>query len=270
MNVVPARALLLLALPAVLFLSCPDPVISVDINPQEVFTEDEAPGTVNIDGKRITLPWGYDRPENAERPYPFFVSGSHNEGVGYYRAYAQRYPAFVLSHASKSQGDGRDLALVIKAAMEEGLRIDLNRLYITGFSAGGSGSFPTAKGMQEEGLYFAAINRVAGQSQSDLGNDIATKTAVWYHIGLNDGAARVSVARASLKKFRDYPCNSGAREHSIDDAIDSYQRETVYLERGNYDMFIYSEYTGMGHTRDSVYKDPDIFPWMFSHSLALR
>ena len=49
--------------------------------------------------------------------------------------------------------------------------------------------------MYEADMYFAAIIRVAGQSQSDLGNEIAAKTAVWYHIGLTDTEQRVAVAR---------------------------------------------------------------------------
>jgi hypothetical protein len=111
---------------------------------------------------------------------------------------------------------------------------------------------------------------VAGQSQSDLGDDIAKKTAVWYHIGLNDDALRVSVAREALANFRAYACNKGAVETQRSDDITGFPRTTVTLTRSACTMLKYSEYTGMGHDSSPCYRDQELFPWLFSHSLALR
>jgi hypothetical protein len=85
------------------------------------------------------------------------------------------------------------------------------------FSYGGSSSYPLAKGMYAEGAYFAAIIRVAGQSQSDLGNEIARKTAVWYHIGLSDTETRWKLP-AVLNVLRNYECNKGAAETKTTDS----------------------------------------------------
>jgi predicted peptidase len=192
------------------------------------------------------------------------------EGEGYYQAVAQDYPAFVVDYQKSSASDGQALGQWIKSAIDSGYRIDLNRIYLTGFSYGGSSSYPLAKGMYDENMYFAAIIRVAGQSQSDLGNEIAQETAVWYHIGLSDTETRVEVARNALEYMRNYECNRGAVETSTSDSITGYERTTVTLTRSGYQMFKYSEYTDMGHTPDPCYNDESLLPWLFNHSLEYR
>lgn len=243
---------------------------NADINPVENFTETDRCESFSFSSRVFAGPWGYDKSENENRSYPLVVSGCWGESEGEYASVNQRYPAFVIDYQKNTVSDGEALAVWIDAAITAGYRIDVNRIYLTGFSQGGSGSFPLARGMYNKKKYFAAIIRVAGQSQSDLGDDIAAKTAVWYHIGLNDDAIRVSVARAALAKFRAYACNKGAVETENSDAITGYQRTTVTLVRSEFEMLKYSEYTGMGHSSSPCYRDDALFPWMFSHSLALR
>jgi predicted peptidase len=121
--------------------------------------------------------------------------------------------------------------------------------------------------MYSEDLFFAAILRMAGQSQSDLSNEIAEKTAVWYHIGLEDTETRVQVARDALDYMRGYECNAEAIESTEADEIGGYERTTTTLIRNERPMFVYSEYDGMGHTAGPCYEDDELFPWMFSHYL---
>jgi len=243
---------------------------NVDLNPVESFAESDAPETCTFDSRQFTGPWGYKKDENENRSYPLVVSGCWGEGEGQYKAVNRRYPAFVIDYQKNTVSDGEALAEWITNAIAAGYRIDVNRIYLTGFSQGGSGSFPLARGMHNKGKYFAAIIRVAGQSQSDLGNDIATRTAVWYHIGLNDTATRVTVARDALANFRAYACNGAAVETEKTDDVTGHPRTTVTLSRSGFEMFKYSEYTGMGHDSSACYRDGTLFPWMFSQSLALR
>jgi hypothetical protein len=253
------------------FVSCKkDDIEKEELNPKEEFEAADAP----VDYVHETLsfhgPWGYQKAANLSRLYPIVVSGMWGEGEGYYEKVAKDYPAFVIDYQKSEASDGKALAKWIKSAFDAGYRIDLNRIYLTGFSYGGSSSYPLAQGMYAEGLYFAAIIRCAGQSQSDLGNEIAKQTAVWYHIGLSDDQIRIDVARSALNYMRNYVCNSGAAETSTSDNKTGYARTTVTLTRSNYPMFKYSEYTGMGHTPDPCYKDEDLFPWLFNHSLKYR
>ncbi|MBN1950253.1 MAG: hypothetical protein JW801_03565 [Bacteroidales bacterium] len=241
-----------------------------DLNPEETFEEANAPVELSHDNMVFHSPWGYEKEDNESRYYPMLVSGMWGEGEQYYQEVAQKYPAFVIDYQKSSSSDGQALATWIRSAIEAGYRIDTNRIYLTGFSYGGSSSYPLAKGMYAEGLYFAAIIRCAGQSQPDLGNDIAQQTAVWYHIGLSDTETRVQVAREALEYMRNYECNSKAKEKTATDSLAGYERTTVTLTRSGIPMFIYSEYTGMGHTPGPCYTDDELFPWLFNHSLKYR
>jgi hypothetical protein len=240
------------------------------LNPEEDFEAADAPVDFVHESLTFHSPWGYKKETNSARLYPIVVSGKWGEGEGYYETVAKDYPAFVIDYQKTEVSDGQALAKWIKSAIDAGYRIDLNRIYLTGFSYGGSSSYPLAKGMYAEGLYFAAIIRCAGQSQSDLGNEIATQTAVWYHIGLTDTQTRIDVARAALDYMRNYACNSSAVETSTSDNKTGFARTTVTLTRSSYPMFKYSEYTGMGHDPGPCYKDGDLLPWMFNHSLKFR
>ncbi|MFB6320140.1 hypothetical protein [Saccharicrinis sp. FJH54] len=241
-----------------------------DINPHETFEEADAPETFVHEGRAFKSPWGYNKPENASRLYPILVSGMWGDGERNYQAVAKDFPAFVIDYQKPSETDGQILGQWIKSALQAGYHIDVNRIYYIGFSYGGSSSYPLAKGMFAENMFFAAIIRMAGQSQSDLGNDIAQQTAVWYHIGLNDEPIRVQVARDALEYMNNYPCNNSVVESTTSDNITGYERNTIILTRNIYSMFVYSEYTGMGHTSIPCFLDQTLFPWLFNHSLDFR
>ena len=239
----------------------------LEIKSTATYDPSDAPKTCSFGTLEFKGPWGYDRPENATRMYPLLVSGFWNEGRDHYADVAQTHPAFVLSYQKDGEADGEFLGHWITNAVAAGYRIDLDRVYLTGFSRGGSGSFPLARGMYKAGRHFAGIIRGAGQSQPDLGNDIAEKTAVWYHIGLQDNAKRVEVARQALGLNRDYACNREAVESQTSDTLTGHTRTTVTLARAGRPMFRYSEYVGMGHVPAPLYKDPALFDWLFNCKL---
>jgi predicted peptidase len=243
---------------------------TANLNPVETFEDSDAPVVYTVGDLSLESPWGYDKEDNDTRYYPLLVSGMWGEGESEYSDVAQDYPAFVIDYQKSSSSDGQVLAQWIQNAIESGYRIDANRIYLTGFSYGGSSSYPLAQGMYAEGEYFAAIIRVAGQSQSDLWNDIAQQTAVWYHIGLEDTETRVEVAQTAMANMRNYACNSDAVETESSDTIAGYNRTTITLTRYGYPMFKYSEYTGMGHTSGPCYTDENLFPWLFNQSLEYR
>ena len=242
----------------------------VELNPVETFEPGDCPRPFSYEGMSFYSPWGYKKEDNASRYYPLLVSGKWGEGKTKYAPVAQDYPAFVIGYQKSTESDGQALAQWIKCAINSGYRIDSRRIYLTGFSAGGSGSYPLAKGMYIENLYFAAIIRVSGQSQADIGNAIAQETAVWYHIGLDDEVERVEVAREALDLMRNYECNSEAVETQSLDSITGYDRTTVTLTRSGSPMYKYSEYTGMGHTPEPCYTDSSLFYWVFNNSLGLE
>ncbi len=233
------------------------------LDPPETFTDNEAPVALSHDDLDFESPWGYEREANATRNYPLLVSGCWGEGQSEYSAVSKTHPAFVIDYQKDGVQDGEVLADWIDSAIAAGYRIDRSRVYLTGFSRGGSGSYPLAKGMYNRGKYFAAIVRVAGQSQSDIGNAIAEKTAVWYHIGLLDTEQRVQVARAALEKFREYESYADAVETTAEDTISGKERTTITFTRKGIPSFKYSEYPEMHHESGPCYDDPKLFEWMF-------
>jgi hypothetical protein len=120
---------------------------NADINPVEKFTETDRCESFSFASREFSGPWGYKRSENDKRSYPLVVSGCWGEGQSQYESVNQRYPAFVIDYQKNTVSDGEALAVWIDSAIAAGYRIDTNSIYLTGFSQGGSGSFPLARGM---------------------------------------------------------------------------------------------------------------------------
>lgn len=243
-------------------------------NPVETFTESDRPGTVSVrvSGLSFTLaiPWGYARGANASRNYPIVVNGCWGEGELFSEAVRKKYPAFYLDFNNYSTDEHGALLADLLDAAKADYRIDMNRVYLTGFSQGGSGSFKLVRGMLSKGKLFAAIIRVAGQSESVLAPKAVAKTSLWYHIGLVDDAVRVQVARDTYRNLKAESGNSQAIESSKTDTITGFSRNTKTLAKDGIEVVKMSEYAGMGHTPGPCYGDPALFDWLFAQSLAIR
>jgi hypothetical protein len=236
----------------------------------EVFTESDRPDSQDIQGWSLTNPWGYNRADNANRSYPLVVNGCWNEGPNFGEDTRKKYPSFYLNFGSCEDSSGTVLADLIDAAATANYRIDPNRIYLTGFSQGGSGSFKIVRGMLARNKLFAGIVRVAGQSESVLADGAVAKTSLWYHIGLQDDQSRIDVARATYTNLKGHPDNASAIESSITDSITGYNRITKSLTRNGIQIVKMSEYDGMGHDPSPCYRDTALFDWLFSQSLACR
>lgn len=243
----------------------------VIVTPVEVFTEDDRPVTVKLQTLDLTKPWGYERSANAKRLYPIVVNGCWGEGEYFSEDVRKKYPSFYLDFNNYStESDGEMLAGLLDQVAVEGYRIDPDRIYLTGFSQGGSGSFKLVRGMLAKGKLFAAIIRVAGQSESVLADKAVAQTSLWYHIGLADDAVRVQIARDTYSNLKSHTYNSKAAESVESDSITGYSRTTKTLMKDGIAVVKMSEYTGMGHDPGPCYKDPALFDWLFNQSLSLR
>lgn len=244
------------------------------LNPVETFTENDRPKTssVKLDGNSFALeaPWGYERPANASREYPIVVNGCWGEGSYFTETVRRKYPAFFLDFNNFSTEEHGRLLSDLLDVVNSAYRIDMSRVYLTGFSQGGSGSFKLVRGMLSKGKLFAAIIRVAGQSESVIAAEAAEKTSLWYHIGLSDTAERVQVARDTYADLKARSINAKAHETIAVDSTAGYSRATATLTKAGIAVVKYSEYEGMGHDPGPCYKDPDLFDWLFNQSLAIR
>lgn len=236
----------------------------------ETFTEADRPDSIDLQGFSLTLPWGYERAANANRRYPLVVIGRWNDGPSFGDDVRKQYPSFYLNFSRDIDTSGTKLADLINAAATAGYRIDANRIYLTGFSAGGSGSFPIVRDMLTRDKLFAGIIRVAGQSESVLADGAVAKTSIWYHIGLQDSQSRIDVARATYANLKAHPGNASAVESSATDSITGYNRITKTLTQNGIQIVKMSEYDGMGHDPGPCYRDPALFDWLFSQTLTCR
>jgi len=241
------------------------------VTPTENFTSADTPTTNKLQTWDLTTPWGYGKSENASRKYPLVVNGCWGEGPLFGEAVRQKYPSFFLDFNNYStESDGATLADLIDAALQANYRIDASRIYLTGFSQGGSGSFKIVRGMLSKGKLFAGIVRVAGQSESVLAEGAVAKTSLWYHIGLNDSTERITVARATYANLKGHTSNATAVESTTMDTLTGYSRTTKTLTKNGIELMKMSEYQGMGHDPSPCYRDPALFDWLFGQSLACR
>lgn len=240
-------------------------------NPIETFADLDKPESITINTLNLSTPWGYNRAANATRNYPLVVNGCWGEGGYFTESVRKKYPSFYLDFNNYyTDSDGEMLSGVIDTAISQGYRIDTDRIYLTGFSQGGSGSFKLVRGMLVKGKLFAGIIRVAGQSESVLALEAVKKTSIWYHIGLDDDALRIDIAKETYTNLKEHSYNASAVESTVTDTITGYNRSTKTLTKNGIDILKMSEYTGVGHTPDPCYKDPALFDWLFNQSLSLR
>jgi predicted peptidase len=267
---------LLLSALSVFLASCSDD--STDNTP-EVFNDADRPTYEHDTNQDFMLlkPWNYDKSYNSSRVYPLVVSLHGGGGLHYAPCIVgndkemREHPCFFLSPTCSDWGSSAAWVRDLIETLKNEYRIDANRLYLIGFSMGGSGSYTFASAYYTEhnGL-FAGIVRLAGQSQTTLSNAIAGKTSIWYHIGLDDTAERVTIAEQAYQFIKNYAGNASAAETSVTDMVGNYSRYTKTLTNNNIGIIKKSEYTGMGHDASVPFMDPTVLDWLFSQSLSKR
>jgi predicted peptidase len=210
------------------------------------------------------------------------ANGCWGDGRYFDDAVKQKYPSFyVVYQECDSDEDGARFSDIIDTAIKDGWRIDINRIYLTGWSKGGSASYKLVRGFLEKGKLFAGIIRVAGQSETELPDAAVEKTSIWYHIGLDDSDVRVQVARDAYKFVKDHPSNKTATESTETDKISAtnsetgsvteHNRTTKTLTKNDVEIMKLTEYEGLGHDATAhTYADPNVFAWLFGQSLTCR
>ena len=230
---------------------------------------------------KLMLPWNYDKDYNADRSYPLLINVVYSGSLVAGNAERmQDYPCFCLDAAANS-----DWVYAMVAELADSYRIDINRIYLAGFSAGGSGSYPFASNLQaKQGLTAAGIVRCAGGSNTALSDAISGKTSVWYHVGLSDsydfgyGNGLLSedpdderrISNKAYAYVKGLATSAGAVETVETASVSNYECTTTSLNLGGVEIFKKSHYKGMGHTGSPAYADPDVVAWLFNQHLSNR
>ena len=231
----------------------------------------------------ILEPWNYDMPYNSNRNYPLvvFLHGSGGAGNISYLSYLgydnpddnyenqtaldfqKNHPCFVLIPQTYSGWDYNSLIEQVEEFKEK-YRIDTTRIYLIGYSMGGSGSYAFMNRYYDYNKHiFAGLIRLAGQSQTEVRDAIAENTGIWLHIGLNDDAVRVDVTRQAYQYLFDY--FDYASETIAPVTIPDYGGTTYTLTVNGWDRFKRTEYVDVGHGIVTLpFRDPYVMEWLFS------
>lgn len=192
----------------------------------------------------------------------------------YRRRHTQRWPVLFFLHGKGERGD--DLSKTLVTGMPEilqhdlpyilivpqckmnaptwelpsldslyedvkrSLRIDTNRIYLTGLSMGGYGSWIWASANPER---FAAVVPVAGYGLSRLNPCAMKDLPVWTFHNTDDNTIKVSETRKIVQAIK--ACGN----------TKIYYRESPY---GGHDSWT------------KAYKDPALFSWLSEQKKALR
>ncbi|MDC7221934.1 MAG: hypothetical protein PQJ59_18530 [Spirochaetales bacterium] len=253
-----------------------------DMPSYETYTYEDEDGTSG--SYSLMLPWNYDKDYNSDRSYPILIN------VKYMSSFLagdsdlmQDYPCFCLDNVSYNTW-----SYSLIAELVETYRIDTDTIYLVGFSAGGSGSYPLASGLESyQGLTVAGIIRCAGGSNTSLSDAISSKTSVWYHVGLADsydyGYSGELISEDADNENR---ISNQAYEYvkALDSSDETYESVSVETISGyectttslimTYDdvnIFKKSHYTDMEHTCSPVYANADVvLEWLFNQHLSNR
>jgi len=126
------------------------------------------------------------------------------------------------------------------------LHIDLNRIYLTGLSLGGGGTWKYASSSAANASQFAAIVPVCGTCEfSNLCNITSSNTAVWAFHALDDGVVGVGCTQSAVSALTS--CGVAPK--------------VTYYPSGNH--YIWDQAYDMTH---NVQSPLNVFEWMLTKS----
>ncbi len=264
--------------------SCSKGYYTID---SEVFSNKDRPHyTYNPESDYYSCePWNYKKDFNSERKYPLVVYLHYSGGagkinylnfLGYDNSslfpngeaidFQTNYPCFVLVPQTTGEWNYDTLIGQVEEFKNK-YRIDSTRVYLIGYSMGGSGSYSFANAYyQFNHQLFAGIIRLSGQSQTTLNDSIAKNTSVWLHVGLNDRELRVQVTREAYNNLKLQHPNAVETVSKV--TIPKFSGNVLTLTENNIEVAKKTEYNGIGHDIISLpFRDSYLLKWLFLQRL---
>lgn len=196
---------------------------------------------------RLLIPEHYESATDTKFPLVLFLHGAGERGEDNSRqlrhaagefakpVHRRKYPCFVAAPQCPSGHwwpDSLDLVSELLTQLQSDYRIDSRRIYVTGLSMGGFGTFELATRSPE---LFAAAAPICGGGDPTRARSLAT-LPLWVFHGDADRIVPVGLSRTMVK--------------SIEDA-------------GGMPKF--TEYPGVGHDCwTQTYADPAFHEWLFA------
>ncbi len=213
---------------------------------------------------RLLVPKGYDAKDEKRYPLILFLHGAgergddndkqllHPDVLNLVTAkHAEKHPAFVVAPQCPANAKWADvnwwqkpyhktpekpaepmrLTLELLDALAKEYRIDMDRIYVTGLSMGGYGTFDALVRRPD---YFAAAVPLCGGADDSRAKDFA-HVPIWVFHGDKDGAVPVDRSRSAVEALK------AAGGHPK-----------------------YTEYKGEGHgIWKRAYAEPELADWLF-------
>jgi len=226
---------------------------------------------------KFLLPQSYEKGENASEVYPLIIGlhGMTTEDGAYYAPYSvedrhllAKYPAFVLAPSNTTKGWGEEALWVIDVIQEliKTYPVDTTRIYLIGFSMGGSGSFEFSENLYNTiAVKPAAIIRIAGRTQHQLISPLRNETAIWYHYGLQDSKTIKETAARTFHTVK--KAQSPVEVKTGLSLVSGKIRRTRVINKENREWFKLSAYFPMGHSPEIPAFNEEVVPWLFSQQL---
>lgn len=232
-------------------------------------------GTVELPG-RLFVPQDYD----PSRSYPIvlFFHGSGETGnnntsqvgnnINNLLANAKSRDFFIYAPQLYEGGNAWNISVVDNAmrmvgnAMDD-YNIDPSRLYVTGLSLGGGGTWTATS--RYSGVVAAGMP-IAGTAGAPATNYILNTTSrlvgmpMWVHHARNDGTVGVGLSRNQINAIRKADGNKPALTFPT-------SGQYFYEENG----LRYTEYASGGHgIWSSIYNTPAVYDWMLAQSKPVQ
>lgn len=213
---------------------------------------------------RLMIPLNYDKQQ--KYPLVLFLHGAGERGddnakqlIHGMNDFAKdenrtKYPAFVIApqcptgqkwadvdwgadtHALPVKpSESMQLTLDLLVALQKEFSIDAKRLYVTGLSMGGYGTWDVIS--RYPGMFAAAVPICGGGDEKQAG--LLSKLPIWVFHGDQDKAVKPERSRNMVEAIK----KAGGKP-------------------------LYTEYEGVGHNSwDRAYSDPKMMEWMFAQKL---
>jgi predicted esterase len=269
----------------------------------ETFAQIDRPSLeYNVAGDYFFLkPWNYEKSYNSQRKYPLliylhgasqvkYLKNLYSIGVGYYEwsdslqnmtleyqeteanYFRQTYPSFV--YVPQESTFTWNTTKIIKQIeiLKANYRIDTNRIYINGFSMGGSGCYDLAKDYYNyNGQLFAGILMFTGGSDIVLNNVIMDRTSIWLMVGRGDTDS-LPYIRSAYNDLKSYFGSTAQETVEYGGYLPApHQADTWTLSKDSMIIARKTEFINGDHyITEYPYQNKSLLQWLYNQSLTKR
>lgn len=185
----------------------------------------------------------------------------------------ETYPCVYFAPNNSDQGFDDNAAwirdTINRIILDRRYRIDINRIYIIGFSMGAHGTTYMAQDLYDEYGYLVAgiIPADGGIYNSITSSIVRDNISYWVHYGAYNQESDYQAAKTYHSSASETIETGSITYSSWNNTTYTYDWETKTLVKEGIEIFKITKYDGMGHTDGPVYEDPNVLEWLFDQNI---